>query len=227
MLMADSPVKGPAGNSFQRRWIYREEPFDFTWSSRGSSQKAGMYFAHSTSTRSCCFMDSHTSLMVAIFFMAMSVLCTGLRDKYWKRNHPAAFGADQLCFITLHSKDSSHQGSEKMLWLDPCAQLSPWSSFHEVELSPNTHPTLLLLPARSPGLPQDKINIPIPSRSQRRCVPASQQSLQPAKCMEGLLGIIIAGKASSNFSLPSLCQGHKTPFWISKGLRGRERVKTP
>lgn len=108
MLMADFPVKGPAGNSFQGQWIYREELFDFTWSSRGSSQKAGMYFAHSTNTRSCCFMDSHTSLMVAIFFMAMSVLCTGLRDKYCERNPPAVFGADQRCFITLHSKDSSH-----------------------------------------------------------------------------------------------------------------------
>lgn len=45
-----------------------------TWSSRGSSQKAGMYLAHSTSTSSCSFMDSHTSAMLAIFFARMSPL---------------------------------------------------------------------------------------------------------------------------------------------------------
>lgn len=45
-----------------------------TWSSKGSSQKAGMYLAHSTSTSSCSFMDSHTSAMLAIFFARMSPL---------------------------------------------------------------------------------------------------------------------------------------------------------
>lgn len=39
-----------------------------TWSSRVSSQKQGMYLAHSTSISSCCFIDSHTSSAVATNF---------------------------------------------------------------------------------------------------------------------------------------------------------------
>lgn len=51
-------------------------------------------------------MDSHTSLMVATFFIAMSALCAGLSDKYWKRNNPVALGPDQGCFAILDSNDS-------------------------------------------------------------------------------------------------------------------------
>lgn len=36
-----------------------------TWSSSGRSQKTGKYLAHSTSTNSCCFIDSTISLLVA------------------------------------------------------------------------------------------------------------------------------------------------------------------
>lgn len=36
-----------------------------TWSSKGNSQNTGIYFAHSTRTRSCCFIDSTISLLVA------------------------------------------------------------------------------------------------------------------------------------------------------------------
>lgn len=51
-----------------------------TWSSKGRSQKAGMYLAHSTKTNSCCFIDSHTSVMVAIFLVRMSPLSIGAGD---------------------------------------------------------------------------------------------------------------------------------------------------
>lgn len=54
-----------------------------TWSSRGSSQKAGMYLAHSTSTSSCSFMDSHTSAMLAIFFARMSPLIPETGEVIW------------------------------------------------------------------------------------------------------------------------------------------------
>lgn len=56
-----------------------------TWSSRGRSQKAGMYLAHSTRTKSCCFMDSHTSVMAAIFLVRMSPLSMGAGDVIWPR----------------------------------------------------------------------------------------------------------------------------------------------
>lgn len=56
-----------------------------TWSSRARSQKAGMYLAHSTRTRSCCFMDSHTSVMAAIFLVRMSPLIMGAGDEIWAR----------------------------------------------------------------------------------------------------------------------------------------------
>lgn len=166
------------GNSFPRQGIHQEEPFDFTWSSRGSSQKAGMYFAHSTSTRSCCFMDSHTSLMVAIFFMEMSVLCTGLRDKYWKRKHPAVSGADPGCFITLHSEDPTHQGPEKCShcgWalVLSCVQLTAHGAASTRWCSVPTHTQPCC------RLAQDTISIPIPSSSQQLCVSASHQPLQP------------------------------------------------
>ena len=59
----DPPPQGPHGLQTT-----------LTWSSRGSSQKAGIYLAHSTSTSSCSFMDSHTSAMLAIFFARMSPL---------------------------------------------------------------------------------------------------------------------------------------------------------
>lgn len=60
-------------------------PVCHTWSSRGRSQKAGMYLAHSTRTRSCCFMDSHTSVMVAIFLVRMSPLSMGAGEVIWPR----------------------------------------------------------------------------------------------------------------------------------------------
>lgn len=66
------------------------------WSSKGSSQKAGMYLAHSTSTSSCCFMDSHTSEMLAIFFPRMSPLSTGTGVDIWKeRSNSLAFSATE------------------------------------------------------------------------------------------------------------------------------------
>lgn len=43
-----------------------------TWSSKGSSVKGGMYLAHSTSIRSCCFIESQTSVMLAIFLFEIS-----------------------------------------------------------------------------------------------------------------------------------------------------------
>jgi len=43
-----------------------------TWSSSGSSQKQGIYLAHSTSIRSCCFIESLISLAVAILFCERS-----------------------------------------------------------------------------------------------------------------------------------------------------------
>lgn len=56
-----------------------------TWSSRGKSQKAGMYLAHSTNTKSCCFMDSHTSVMVATFLVLMSPLSIGAGEVIYTR----------------------------------------------------------------------------------------------------------------------------------------------
>ncbi len=57
-----------------------------TWSSRGRSQKAGMYLAHSTNTSSCCFMDSHTSVMLAIFLVLMSPFSIGAGEVIWTRD---------------------------------------------------------------------------------------------------------------------------------------------
>lgn len=64
-MQQDPPTQGPH---------CLQTASSLTWSSRGSSQKAGMYLAHSTSTSSCSFMDSHTSAMLAIFFARMSPL---------------------------------------------------------------------------------------------------------------------------------------------------------
>lgn len=49
-----------------------------TWSSRGSSPKAGMYLAHSTNTNSCCLIESHMSPTVADFSSDMSARPTGV-----------------------------------------------------------------------------------------------------------------------------------------------------
>lgn len=57
--------------------------FSYTWSSSGSSQKPGIYLAHSTSTKSCCFIDSQTSLTPAIFLTFISVLAPGLEIEIW------------------------------------------------------------------------------------------------------------------------------------------------
>lgn len=48
-----------------------------TWSSSGSSPKAGIYFAHSTKTNNCCLMESQTSPTVADFCSDMSAIPTG------------------------------------------------------------------------------------------------------------------------------------------------------
>ncbi len=40
-----------------------------------------MYLAHSTSTSSCCFIDSHTSVIVATFFVLMSPFKIGPGDE--------------------------------------------------------------------------------------------------------------------------------------------------
>jgi len=42
----------------------------YTWSSSGSSQKLGMYFAHSTKISSCCFIESQMSSSDAVFLCA-------------------------------------------------------------------------------------------------------------------------------------------------------------
>lgn len=44
-----------------------------------------MYLAHSTRTRSCCFMDSQTSVMQAIFFPRMSVFSMVTDEVIYKR----------------------------------------------------------------------------------------------------------------------------------------------
>lgn len=56
-----------------------------TWSSRRSSQKAGMYLAHSTRTSSCSFIDSHTSVMLAIFLARMSPLIPEMGEVICRR----------------------------------------------------------------------------------------------------------------------------------------------
>jgi len=45
-----------------------------TWSSSGRSQKLGMYFAHSTRMRSCCFMESQMSSNDAVLLCATSAM---------------------------------------------------------------------------------------------------------------------------------------------------------
>lgn len=85
-----------------------------TWSSRGRSQKAGMYLAHSTRTRSCCFMDSHTSVMAAIFLVRMSPLSMGVGDEIWARQPcvgeallTASVDECRLCLPYLSREDVS------------------------------------------------------------------------------------------------------------------------
>lgn len=48
-----------------------------TWSSSGSSPKAGIYLAHSTNTNNCCLIESQTSPTVADFCSDMSAIPTG------------------------------------------------------------------------------------------------------------------------------------------------------
>lgn len=48
-----------------------------TWSSSGSSQKHGMYFAHSTRMSSWCFIDSQTSSSDANFLDGMLLVFRG------------------------------------------------------------------------------------------------------------------------------------------------------
>lgn len=52
-----------------------------TWSSNGSSPKAGMYLAHSTNTSNCCLIESQTSPTVAAFCSDKSTVPTG--DVIW------------------------------------------------------------------------------------------------------------------------------------------------
>lgn len=49
-----------------------------TWSSNGSSPKAGMYLAHSTNTSNCCLIESQMSPMVAAFCSDRSTIPAGL-----------------------------------------------------------------------------------------------------------------------------------------------------
>lgn len=49
-----------------------------TWSSIESSVNEGTDFAQSTRMRSCCFMDSHTSPMLAIFLFEILNSLTGV-----------------------------------------------------------------------------------------------------------------------------------------------------
>jgi hypothetical protein len=72
-----------------------------TWSSRRSSQKAGMYLAHSTRTSSCSFIDSHTSVMLAIFFARMSPLIPEMGEVIWRRQGNAGGGGFSLYFLSL------------------------------------------------------------------------------------------------------------------------------
>lgn len=72
-----------------------------TWSSRRSSQKAGMYLAHSTRTSSCSFMDSHTSVMLAIFFARMSPLIPEMGEVIYRRQENAEGGTFPLHFPSL------------------------------------------------------------------------------------------------------------------------------
>lgn len=48
-----------------------------TWSSSGSSPKAGIYLAHSTSTSNCCLIESQTSPTKADFCSDTSAIPTG------------------------------------------------------------------------------------------------------------------------------------------------------
>ena len=53
--------------------MIRNEMYILTWSSKGSSQKQGIYLAHSTSISSCCFIESQTSSVLAILFCDRSL----------------------------------------------------------------------------------------------------------------------------------------------------------
>lgn len=85
---------GPAATSAPSTWA-------LTWSSRRSSQKAGMYLAHSTRTSSCSFMDSHTSVMLAIFLARMSPLIPEMGEVICRRQENAGNGGFSLKFLSL------------------------------------------------------------------------------------------------------------------------------
>lgn len=77
----------PTAACFTTGWWVHCACLCVTWSSRGRSQKAGMYLAHSTRTSSCCFMDSQTSVIVAIFLVLMSPFRMGAGEVICARRH--------------------------------------------------------------------------------------------------------------------------------------------
>lgn len=60
-----------------------------------------MYLAHSTRTNSCSFMDSHTSVMLAIFFARMSPLIPEMGEVICGRQGNAGGGGFSLHFLSL------------------------------------------------------------------------------------------------------------------------------
>lgn len=75
-------------------------PCPVTWSSSGSSPKAGIYFAHSTNTNNCCLIESQTSPTVADFCSGMSGIPTGA--VIWRETENKGFlGYSSPVFIVL------------------------------------------------------------------------------------------------------------------------------
>lgn len=73
---------------FTDSWVFKMESYQVkslispvTWSSNGSSPKAGMYLAHSTNTSNCCLIESQMSPTVAAFCSDISTIPTG--DVIW------------------------------------------------------------------------------------------------------------------------------------------------
>lgn len=59
-----------------------------------------MYLAHSTRTSSCSFIDSHTSVMLAIFFARMSPLIPEMGEVICGRQGNAEHGRFSLHFLS-------------------------------------------------------------------------------------------------------------------------------
>lgn len=65
-----------------------------TWSSSGSSPKAGIYLAHSTKTSNCCLIESQRSPTLADFCSDMSAIPTGA--VIWREGENKGFNTHQL-----------------------------------------------------------------------------------------------------------------------------------